>query len=155
MIWWLIAGALALYIVNAAQGGLGIVTYTKAVTLLGQAISQEGAEGFGPPNALPTKNNNPGDLTDGMGNLLAFPSVDAGWDALYSHISGWFSGISTSYNTGLTFTQLSQIYTGSNTAPSDQEQWAQTVVDYLNANANLSLTVNNTLADYFTAMGGQ
>lgn len=78
----------------------------QTVQLLAQAIAD--AEGFGPSGNLPTRANNPGDITDkgypgdtgqtlGSAGVVVFDTVEHGWQALYAKITRWLNGGSSEY----------------------------------------------------------
>lgn len=108
---------------------------------LGEGIAQ--AEGFGIPGALPTRYNNPGDVTDGSGNKIQFMSVADGFSALYKNVMGAFDGTSTYYTPTMTLQQFAETWTGGDQADS----WITTVLAVFNSARGTSLSPDNTLQD--------
>lgn len=109
------------------------------------------------PGSRSYRNNNPGNIRPGSLNLgqsaidsggfAIFPSFDVGYNALINDIAAKFSGRT---RTGLgpqsSVVQFFQVY-----APSSDNnnpaQYAQSVVDGINANAGTSFTIYSTLGD--------
>jgi hypothetical protein len=110
--------------------------WSNAVLKLARAIAH--AEGFGDPDAIPTKANNPGDLTGADGGsfrvlgvmnkegVLHFESLDDGWLALHLKVDRMLSGKSKMYPLTLTLEQVGIRYSGS-----DAGDWARNVGSYL------------------------
>lgn len=107
-----IIGAVVAYVLfNEYQnpgGGLAALTGpSQPVLALAQAISV--AEGFGEAGAIPTRANNPGDITDVGQNLpgdtgqrlgakiIVFATVTDGWNALYAQATRMLSGSDSLY----------------------------------------------------------
>jgi hypothetical protein len=82
------------------------------------------AEGFGVPGALPTVNNNPGDLTSG-GQLNVYPDSTAGYTALQGQLDRIAAGQSKYYNPSMSISQIGQVYANGD------PNWASNVADYL------------------------
>src|SRR6185437_14537418 len=89
------------------------------------------AEGYGPPAARPTRNNNPGDLknwpgvsTD-AGGYSVFPSAQAGWNALEQQLATIAAGQSSYYSPEMTLAQMGEIWAGGDSS------WASNVASYL------------------------
>lgn len=109
------------------------------MTLLARLISKE--EGFGLPGAVPTRDNNPGDLRHAPNashvgedpNAIGIePNVQAGWDDLERQLQLYASR-------GLTLQQLAEVY-----APPAENNTTQ----YLNfLCAGLSLPPTATVAE--------
>jgi hypothetical protein len=108
-----------------------------------QAISR--AEGFGPPENLPTRCNNPGDLE--LGDIgygtdegkTIFPSEQAGWAELEYQCEKMMTGTSHAYKPSMNFLQVAQLYTGGD----DAAGWAQTVTQIL------GISVTTTLEQFY------
>lgn len=87
-----------------------------------QAIAN--AEGFGPAEALPTRCNNPGDLTDdgdiglgtarskgiGAANITIYRTADDGWNALRNKVRRMLEGRSKVYFLWMTIDMVGQVY---------------------------------------------
>lgn len=111
------------------------MTWPDSVLRLAKAFSV--AEGFGDPEALPTRANNPGDLTGSDGGsfqthgtansegVLIFSSVHDGWQALYMKVNRMLAGKSKTYPLTLTLEQVGLKYSGGN------PDWAENVAKYL------------------------
>lgn len=80
------------------------------------AIAQ--AEGYGVAGALPTRNNNPGDLKGWPGvpadanGYSVFPTAQAGWNALQQQLDDIAAGESSYYTPDMTIAQMGQIWAG-------------------------------------------
>jgi len=85
-----------------------------------------GVEGFGAdPSNRPTRNNNPGDITDpSTGNFLVFGTQEAGYDKLNSQVSMMVNGGSHIYNANMSLNEIGTIYAKSDT-------WGGQVADRL------------------------
>jgi len=98
-----------------------------STTALAQAIAK--AEGFGPPENLSTRCNNPGDLKLGdvgcgtEAGKTIFPSPEAGWMALEHQCDLMLTGNSHVYKVSMNLLQVAQLYTGGDNAG----PWAQIV----------------------------
>jgi len=100
--------------------------WPQSVVKLAKAIAQ--AEGFGPPKAIPTLGNNPGDLTGSDAGTFAtlgvmnaegvvrFTNLADGWTALYIKCNRMLSGKSLIYPLTLTLAQVGMKYSGGNPA---------------------------------------
>lgn len=103
------------------------------------------AEGYGPPQNLATRANNPGDLKRGdvgLGTIhdkTVFATPAEGWAALYRQIDLMRTGQSAYYNASMTFSQIARVYTGGD----NSDAWAATVT------RELGITPQTTLAAYF------
>jgi hypothetical protein len=112
------------------------------VLALAQAMAK--AEGFGPPQNLPTRINNPGDLElgdQGFGtkdDKTIFNTVQAGWTALEGQVRWMLTGNSRVYNLTDTILDVAEKYTGGD----NPEAWAQIVAE------DLGITVSTTLASF-------
>lgn len=82
------------------------------------------SEGFGKPNALPTRCHNPGDLSDdgdigfgtalstgiGATNITIYGSDDQGWDALRKKVRRMLEGRSRVYFLSMTIEEVGMKY---------------------------------------------
>ena len=118
------------------------------VFALEQAI--EKAEGFGPPENLPTRINNPCDLELGdrgfgvEAGKTIFPSLIAGRAAAMRECWLMLTGNSHFYNPSKTFLQIAILFTGGD----NPMAWATIV------SGALGLTPENTLQDFLGTRGG-
>ena len=100
------------------------------------------AEGYGPNVNLPTRANNPGDLTAGdswgyavlgtankEGVLIFTPGSFDGWLALFSKLSNIAAGNSSVYPLTMDMYDFAVQYTGQNNT--DSNSWAETVASAL------------------------
>ena len=107
------------------------------------------AEGFGPPQNLPTRINNPCDLELGdrgfgtQAGKTVFNDLADGWAAACHESWLMLTGNSHFYNPIKTFLQIAVLYTGNDNA----QAWATT------ASGAISLKPNNTLQNYLEANG--
>lgn len=98
------------------------------------------AEGYGVPGAIPTVNNNPGDLrgwpgvpTDSAGYSV-FPTAAAGWAALEQQLQTIAGGESEYYSPDMTIAQM-----GATWANGDAN-WAANVAAALGVTANTMIS---------------
>ena len=106
--------------------------YPPCVLQFARAVAH--AEGFGVPDAIPTKANNPGDLTFGFGyplngtmgrdQICVFQSLDDGWQALWHEVGLAFAGRSHIYKTTDTIEEFGMKY-------SNYPNWGVNVAAYL------------------------
>ena len=106
--------------------------YPPCVLQFARAVAH--AEGFGVPDAIPTKANNPGDLTFGFGyplngtmgrdQICVFQSLDDGWQALWHEVGLAFAGRSHIYKTTDTIEEFGMKY-------SNDPNWGVNVAAYL------------------------
>lgn len=104
------------------------------------------AEGFGDPDAVPTRANNPGDVTGADANgfqtngvvnkegVVRFVNLVDGWEALYVKVNRMLSGKSYVYPLTMTLEQVGMKYSGGDV------NWAQNVADYLGVPTTTTLT---------------
>lgn len=149
--YWILFAGLALITVLVPIASGDTVASPK-IEELAAAIAS--AEGFGIPDAIPTRANNPGDIKlpgdAGHGNIdgkTIFASVSAGWSALYHMIGGWISGSSSVYSLADTFREIGRKYVVGPLAVANQQSndWASNV-----ANA-LGVDVDSTLGDWYNS----
>ena len=101
------------------------------------------AEGYGVPGAIPTVNNNPGDLRSwpgvptGANGFAVFPTPEAGQAALQAQVNSMLDSTSSYYNSNMTIAQVASIY-----SPDGATNWAN------NVSAALGVSPNTTLASY-------
>lgn len=88
-----------------------------------------GAEGYGVSGAIPTVNNNPGDLTSN-GSIRTFSSAAQGWQALQAQIQNIMSGSSSVYTPNETLTQMGQSWANGD------PNWATNVGSIMGVNPN-------------------
>ena len=106
------------------------------------------AEGYGVPNAIPTKANNPGDLElgdlFGLGvlgqGITVFPDATTGWEYLYNQVGIMLSGQSSHYQVTENFTSVGATYAG------DSVAWPANVVSQL-IMRGYNIGIGNTLQD--------
>lgn len=99
---------------------------TTRVKRIAEAIAR--AEGYGVPNAIPTVRNNPGNIRslDPPYPIATYPTVQAGWDALYRQVARMLAG-SSLYPPHWTLEQVAARYTGE----SAYMDWARNVARFL------------------------
>lgn len=104
----------------------GLYPVPDSILRLARAIAR--AEGFYVAGSLPQRMNNPGSITDpATGKLRQYPSVEAGWNALYRQIEAMASGRSAYYSPDMTLREIALVYTG-NDKP---DAWARIVAESL------------------------
>lgn len=118
--------------------------WSNEVLQLSKAIAH--AEGFGPPDALPTKARNPGDVTgsdagsfqtNGVANpegVWNFVNLEDGWQALYIKVDRILRGKSHTYPLTLTLEQVGERYAGIG-----HPEWAVNVSSYLGVHTSTTL----------------
>jgi hypothetical protein len=94
---------------------------------LARAIAN--AEGYGVPGAIPTVNNNPGDLSSG-GNILTYGSINDGMSALQSQVNAMLNGTSKYYDPSMTIADVGKTYANGDPA------WSSNVANYLGVPEN-------------------
>lgn len=126
----LAGSAIVLFALGRAGGGIA----TAGISRLAQAIAK--AEGYGIPNAIPTRANNPGNLKAGAptlpnsGGITQYPTPAAGWAALERQLSIIATGQSAHYTVSMTLAEM-----GAKWAPSGDNNivgaWARNVASAL------------------------
>jgi hypothetical protein len=104
------------------------------------------AEGFFKgAGSVPFDQNNPGDLTDyaslygaNENGITIFPTLAAGWNALYEKIQNILSGSSDVYSPSMTISELGQEWAD------DAGEWAN------NVSTALGISSDTTLGEYAT-----
>jgi hypothetical protein len=121
-----------------------MVVSQQLIEKLAKAIAA--AEGFGVPGAIPTKANNPGDITDdgdlGYGVIQSsgphgaaitiYPTAEEGWHALYKKLHRALAGASRVYRSDMTLAQIGIKWSG-------DPAWARNVARSLGCDCNLTL----------------
>lgn len=105
---------------------------SKLIPSFAQAIAR--AEGFFIKGSVPARINNPGDLE--LGNIgfgtvagkTIYPTFEWGVLALYHELDLILTNKSKVYNTSMTFSQMSVLWTGNNNSMG----WASSVAQNLN-----------------------
>jgi hypothetical protein len=115
--WMLILGSLVVLAVYKSGG--------DRVHRVALAISV--AEGYGVPNAIPTVRNNPGNIRSASGPIAYYPTIEAGWEALYKQVRGMLDGTSRYYPAHFNLEQVAKVYTGE----AAYMNWARIVADKL------------------------
>lgn len=87
------------------------------------------AEGYGKPDTVPTRSNNPGDLKVGdigygrePGGITHFPNPEAGYNALAKQVNKFYIP-GPNYDPSMSLQQIAEKYTGKDRAP----EWAKIV----------------------------
>lgn len=92
----------------------GIVAYligpTRKIIRIAAAIAK--AEGYGVPGAIPTRQNNPGNIRDQTGQIATYSTPEEGWQALYRQVLLMLTGESRYYRPEMTIAEIARIYTG-------------------------------------------
>ena len=103
------------------------------------------AEGFYTNGSRPERNNNPGDFenwpgvpTDDAGYSV-FGSVADGWRALEEQLNAIRNAASRHYTTGMSFTQMAQIYADGAHDPTGAQDWATNVAAFMGADVSDSI----------------
>jgi hypothetical protein len=104
------------------RGLSGPSSSVPGINALASAVSV--AEGYGVSGALPTRNNNPGDLESG-GSVTSYPDPQSGWDALTGQLEAIVNGTSSVYSPNMTLAQVGNIYAGGD------PNWAANVAQQL------------------------
>lgn len=131
-LWWILGGLAVLL----AIGGAGLAITPAIVQKIGNAIAiaENGSAAIQSGNV---PNNNPGNITDGQGNLMSYASLSDGWAALYNQVQLILSGSSPYYPGGgsMTIAQVAAVYVGTSDAPN----WAHNVAAVLGVSINTPL----------------
>lgn len=126
----ILLGAITLF--KAIGGAMSTTGISGNVQKIAQAIAF--AEGFYVPGSRPSRNHNPGDMTQDLigksvgsdGPFVVYASDDDGWNNLYTQIEMWLNGGSQHANSQSTISQISSFYTAN-----DQTSWAANVANQL------------------------
>ncbi len=107
----------------------GPTNYPQPIVTFAKAIAHQ--EGFGLPNAIPTRAHNPGDLKTGPPflpgtSITQFANDDAGWQALYHQLWIILTSESAHYQLDMTIDQMARTWTAT-----QQGEWSRNVADYL------------------------
>lgn len=127
----LLLGAIVLYeSVSGAVSSSG--SPTDSVVKIAQAIAF--AEGFYVSGSRPSRDHNPGDMTQDLigkstgtdGSFVVYATDADGWANLYAQVELWLNGGSAHANSNSTITQIAGFYT-----TTDQTAWAANVANQL------------------------
>jgi len=107
------------------------------------------AEGFFTgAGSVPFDQNNPGDLSDyadlygaNANGITIFPTIEAGWNALYEKIENILSGASSTYSADSPLSVLGSIWSGGD------PNWASNVA------SELGISSDQSLNDYASSAG--
>jgi hypothetical protein len=161
VIWWLVGGAMVIYLVAQQNQPIAQQTTTiyfpfddspddptvlpmtpqsVGIDYVSQAIAY--AEGYFTPMTIPYRTNNPGDLrvpgwtgpTDS--GFPVFASASEGWSRLYHQLDLIRTGASSVYSPDMTLSQVAAHWTAN-----DQGNWVTNVSHYLN---NLGFSVDGS-----------
>lgn len=141
---WLILAAVLAVLLFAASAQASMNNSPK-IASIAAAIGH--AEGFGLPNAIPTRANNPGDLKLGdlghgaISGKTIFATVEDGWNALRKQINLMATGRSDYYQPTDTWRRIAQVWVGT----SDYPNWMNTVT------SDLGVSPDSTLEDYLAS----
>jgi hypothetical protein len=143
-------GTMSGYSIPPKPPSSGDINLDNKIYLLAQAVAH--AEGFGVPNGIPTRANNPGDLAVGdLGNgvlgtskVTVFSTVTEGWNRLFAIIHGWLTGSSQVYFLGDSIREVARKYVNGPSANEDINSlaWANNIVTVIGGD------VSNTLQDF-------
>lgn len=133
---WLLLAVVAVVIVGGGGVGLSEVIVRK----IAEAIAF--AEGYYVAGSVPSRLNNPGDLTvDITGRAIGqqgiyqvYSSAQDGWEALYTQVRLMFAG-SHIYNPLMTIAEIASHYT-----TTQQAEWAANVARRLGVSINTRLS---------------
>lgn len=129
-------------VILAGAGGEVVLSMTeKLIRKIAEAIAH--AEGYYVQGSIPSRYNNPGDLTADItgkavgqyGMYMVYGTPQDGWDALYKQVRLMFGG-SRIYNPLMTIREVAQRYTAT-----QQDAWAANVA------AHLGVPVDTRLQD--------
>lgn len=135
-----IGGAAALLLVAGNKSAI-VGSFGSGVSRLAQAIAK--AEGYGLPNAIPTRANNPGNLKLGAPvlkgtEITQFATAAEGWAALEKQIRLMLTGASAHYKPTMTIAEV-----GAKWAPSGDNNvvgaWAANVAKFLGVSVSTPL----------------
>lgn len=124
-----------------SQGVTAIINngYSQKIVTFADAIAH--AEGYGPVGNVPTRANNPGDLSKGdFGDtgkyliagdgeqVIQYATAQDGFNALYEKLQNIADGNSSVYSPSMTIAQMAAKYAG------NSQVWAANVTAYLSQN---------------------
>lgn len=110
--------------------------YPAYVRRFSSAIAN--AEGENKAGSVPQRQNNPGDLV-GPGGIKTFPTVQAGWDALYKQVQMMFDGSSAYYDPTMSISDIAYLYANGANDPQGASNWASNVASYLGVTTDTTL----------------
>ena len=111
---------------TGASGAASVLT-----ELLAEAIAT--AEGFYQSGSLAQRQQNPGNLTDSSGTIRTFATLADGWSALYTQIDAMLSNQSAKYNSGMSLSQIGDIYAN------HDPNWSKNVSAYIGVSPDTTL----------------
>lgn len=133
--------------VRRSRGFGGLGQTSSGLATIAATIQQ--VEGYY-PGSLAYQNNNPGNLiyvgqagaTPGAGGFAAFPSYDAGYQALLNQIQNYA-------NRGLTIDQMMAIYAPAGQGSNNPSSYAQTIANNLGVSTDtpVSAAISGSSAD--------
>jgi hypothetical protein len=129
---WYFIGSLV--VLASLIGGVASVGYSSIVQKIARAIAVA-ERGAAEINSGTIARNNPGDIEDGNGNLIVYPTLQDGWNALYHQVSLMFCG-SQYYDPSMSIAQIAQTYVGT----SDWSNWANNVANQLGVSPDTPLS---------------
>lgn len=134
-----LAGVVGALVVSRTGGTTALVgAFGSGVSRLAQAIAK--AEGYGTPNSIPTRANNPGNLKNGAPvlagtSITKYATAAEGWAALERQIGLILTGKSAYYKATDTIAQMGSVW-----APSGDNNitgaWARNVANFLNVSVS-------------------
>ena len=133
---------LAVVAILALTGGGLLVSSLPAgsvppiVQQFADAIAQ--AEGFYVSGSVPNRKNNPGDI-ESSGQIIQYPTVNDGWQALYNQVYLMFYGGSAHYNPSMSITEVAWIYADGADDPVGAQNWASNVAQALGVTTDTTL----------------
>lgn len=125
----IVLGVIALF---KSISGASPETASSSVQKIAKAIAF--AEGFYSTGSRPSRDHNPGDMTQDLigksvghdGPFVMYASDDDGWANLYTQIQQWLDGSSNHASSESTISDLASFYT-----TTDQAAWATNVANQL------------------------
>ena len=147
----IVGGIVLLY---AQQAGGAVIQNTNwpsgdPIWSIAQAIAKQ--EGFGVVGSAPTRNHNPGDISDGAdtygydpavtsSHVTSFPDDNTGWTWLYNKLTNIANGNSSVYDPGTSWIEIGS-------------HWAADPNWPIGVAANLGVDPNSTMNDYLQSQG--
>lgn len=122
-----------------------------AIIAIAQAIAKKEGFGVNPTNG-PTRNNNPGDISDGANTfgydplitdskVTTFPDANTGWQWLYGKLTNIANGVSRVYSPDMTWIQFGHKW-------ASDPSWGFVVAEFLGVDPN------STFADFIANYQG-
>ena len=118
--------------VTAEKNSSQTVNLAVAIAIAEGTLNPDGTANLG---SAGYRSNNPGDILDANGGLVAYATIQDGWNALYAQVNLMLTGKSAYYRPGMSLIQVAGVYTGGDSP----QGWAQAVAQRLGVSITTTL----------------